>query len=160
MSKEVTSVPNPTFSNVYIFLHVISSSNNFFLCSQPMFVCHPHNSDYFLKTKVNDLGLILNDAFFVFGVNLKNIFLLYQDQFDKDIIKSLIKSSFKSAWRGVIVGSALGWDTTTKYKGYSKKLALLKNYYNQPEILLALPLFLLPKVVIKFLYTFFKQIKG
>ena len=47
MSKEITNVPNPTFSNVYIFLHVISSSNNLFLCSQPLFECQPHKSDFF-----------------------------------------------------------------------------------------------------------------
>lgn len=160
MIEEEKFVPSPTFANVYIFLHVIAKGDNFLFHSRPLFTCQPHDGDHFLKTKVRDSGAVLNDAFFVFGVNMKDILILFLDQFDEAVIKTLINDSFKSAWRGVIVGSALGWDTTKSYNGHSKISALIKNYYNQPEIFLALPLFLLPEKIVRLLYRIFKQIKG
>jgi len=160
MIEEKKFVPSPTFSNVYILLHIIAKGDNFLFHSKPLFTCVPHDGNHFLKSKVRDSGIVLNDAFFVFGINMKDIFVLFHDQFDRALIKKLINDSFKSAWRGVIVGTAMGWDTTKSYNEFSKKLSLLKNYYNQPEIFLALPLFLLPERIVRFLYRIFKLIKA
>jgi glycosyltransferase involved in cell wall biosynthesis len=159
MIEEARSVPAPTFSNVYILLYVISRGSNFLLHSTPLFICHPNAPDQFLETKVKDSGVILNDAFFVFGVNMKDILLRYQDQFDKNTVKSLINASFRSAWRGVIVGAALGWDTTKGFGNFSKRLSLIKHYYNQPEILFALPLFMLPSAILRYLYVVYEKLK-
>jgi len=158
MIEEARVVPTPTFSNVYILLYVISRGDNFLLHSSPLFLCNPNDSNHFLKTKVKKSGVILNDAFFVFGVNFKDILLMYQDQFDVNTIKFLINASFRSAWRGVIVGSALGWDTVKGFGDFSKRLSLIKHYYNQPEMLLALSLFLLPVKILRIFYFGYKKI--
>lgn len=142
------------FSNLYIVLHVITQPGDCYYIKGPVVICHPATSDEIKNVVVKDGGEIKNDAFQVFGINFSNIVREFSMSFDSKIINKTIKKSFGQTWRGVLIGSVGGWDTT---KG--KRLKLIRNFWMFWESWIAFALFLLPISILKKLYKFYKYIQ-
>jgi hypothetical protein len=139
-----------SFANLYIVLYVITQPGDCYYLRGPVVTCHPATSDEIRSVVIRDGGRIENEAFQVFGVNFSVIVREFSASFDSQIIKKTLRKSFGQTWRGVLVGSVGGWDTT---KG--KRFKLIRNFWMFPESWLAFILFLLPKGILKQLYKIY-----
>lgn len=142
------------FSNLYIVLSVLSRTTNPYFASGPIIRCHPHQPQSLREMKVNSHGGIQNKAFEVFGINYVSILKDPAFSFDRKIISRECRKSFNQAWKGVVVGTVGGWDTT---KG--KRLILLRHFWMFPEAYLAIILFSLPRWSIIVLFKCYKIVK-
>lgn len=141
------------FVNLYIVLYVITQPGESYYLKGPIVTCYPATSEEIKSTYVGNLGEINNPAFQTFGISFASIVKNFSNSFDRNIIRKTLKRSFGQTWRGVLVGTVGGWDTT---KG--KKLMLIRNFYMYPECWIALVLFMLPVDVLKLLYRLHKSI--
>lgn len=141
------------FMSLYFPLFAISYGSNFFHLRGPIVRCYPTETEIVIKKVVKN-GHIENLAFQYFGVNLQNMMLSFKSQFNDKALKSFLRKNFASTWRGVLVGSAGGWDTP---KG--KRILLIKNFYYFPEAWLALLLFLIPSFLHRSLYGIYSKLK-
>jgi hypothetical protein len=142
------------FSNLYIILHVIAQPGECYYLRGPVVICHPATSEEIKAQVVKFGGVIKNEAFQVFGINFSKILREYNNNFEEKIIRKVIKKSFGQTWRGVLVGSVGGWDTTN-----GKSLKLISNFWMFPESWLAFILFLLPTSILNPMYKLYKKIK-
>jgi len=141
------------FVNLYIVLYVISQPGGSYYLKGPIVICHPATSEEVKSNYVGNSGEINNPAFQTFGISFASIVNNFSDSFDPKIIRKTLKRSFGQTWRGVLVGTVGGWDTT---KG--KKLMLIRNFHMYPECWIALVLFMLPVNILKSLYRLYKSV--
>jgi glycosyltransferase involved in cell wall biosynthesis len=142
------------FVNLFIVLHVITSSKKCYFLCEPIVLCYPASNEEIKKNKVKDNGLIENNAFNVFGVHFFEIVSYYSDHFRKKTIRNVIKKSFGQTWRGVLVGWAGGWDTPR-----GKRIKMIKVFYKYPEAWIAIILFSLPSILNKSMYGLYRYTK-
>lgn len=142
------------FVNLFIVLHVITSTKKCYFISDPIVLCYPASSEEIKNNKVKDNGLIENNAFNVFGIHFFEIVSYYSTHFRKKTIRNVIKKSFGQTWRGVLVAWAGGWDTP---KG--KRIKMLKVFYKYPEAWIAIVLFSVPSTINKLMYSVYRYCK-
>ena len=142
------------FVNLFIVLHVITSSKKCYFLKGPIVICYPASSEEIKSNKVKDNGIIENNAFNVFGVHFFEIVSYYSHHFNKKTIRNVIKKSFGQTWRGVLVGWAGGWDTPQ-----GKRIKMLRVFYKYPEAWVAIILFSLPSKINKSMYSLYRFIK-
>lgn len=145
------------FAGLIPIFHIITSPGRFYLLGTSYILCNPTSKEEIFIV-VNRNGSIDNKGFEVYGVHFSSVVSLFKGRFSNKAVRELLSKNFASLWRGMLVGWAGGWDTP---KG--KRLKMLKIYWNFPECWIALPLFCLPRQVVKNLYyiysIFFKHRK-
>lgn len=139
------------FVNLYIVLHVISHPGKMFYLRGPIVICHPATSEEIKEVVLKGDGYIQNNAFQVFGINFAEIVREFSASFDAKTIRKTLSISFGQTWRGVLVGSVGGWDTT---KG--KRLKLIRHFWMFPEVAIAAILFFVPVTILRPMYSVYK----
>jgi glycosyltransferase involved in cell wall biosynthesis len=116
------------FINLFLVMHALSGKGKFFYVGEPLVVNHP------------TVGKKSYDGFQVFAVNFRSIALYFKGRFEWKSLKKMLAKNFAHAWRGEIVD----WirEGVTR-KG--KLRTMIKLYWNFPEVLLAVPAFLIPR---------------
>jgi glycosyltransferase involved in cell wall biosynthesis len=142
------------FTNLYMVLHVITQPGDCYYIKGPVVICHPATSKEIMDAVIKDGGMIKNEAFQVFGINFSKIVREFSESFESQIIRQTLKNSFAQTWRGVLVGTVGGWDTTT-----GKGFKLIRNFWMFPESSLAFVLFLMPRSIVVILYSLYKSIR-
>jgi glycosyltransferase involved in cell wall biosynthesis len=138
------------FANLYIVLHVLTAGGGRYFLRGPIVEAYPTTPEE-IKEITTQGGVVKNRGFEVYGITFRNIFMEFSEKFGRYNVRKALKKSFASLWRGMLVGWVGGWDTP---KG--KRWKMLKLYWSFPECWIALPLFLLPLSVNKFLYKVYK----
>jgi len=127
-------------------LHAFSQpSGRFYFIQGPYVINHPPTEEEMKRIGFHDNG------FKVFGVNLYKIYKIFDGKFNRRVIRRLLKRNFGSVWRGVVVGTVRGNETT---KG--KVWEMIRLYWSYPECWVAVPIFLLPRPIILLLYRVYK----
>lgn len=138
------------FSGLVPPLLALSGSGKFYFFGKPVISNHLMKPEEIkLITKKNNI--IKNGAFESYGVNFRAVILTFAPVFKKKTIHNLLKKNFAALWRGMLVGWVGGWDTPA-----GKRWKMFKLYWSFPEMWIALPIFLLPLSVNKFLYRIYK----
>lgn len=136
------------FVSLYLILHVLSQNGKYYFLSNPYILAEPKLAG----------GPRWYDAFQVFGINLYKIVYEFKDKFDNRSIKKALSDNFRKTWRAVLVERALGF--TTGFGSKTPKIKQMFQYYwNYPEFWIALPLFLMPRFILRIFYKFFRNIK-
>jgi len=138
------------FAGLVLIFHVITTKGNYYLLGTSYVLNNPTGIDEFKEIIVRN-GKIENTAFDVYGIHFRQVLMLYRGKFSDKAIRKTLSINFGSLWRGMLVGWVGGWDTP---KG--KRMRMLKLYWSYPECWIALPLFCMPRPVVKVLYQAYK----
>ncbi len=130
------------FINLFLVMHILSGQGRFFYVNQSYVCMHP-----------TPPGKASYNGFQVFAINYYKIVMNFRDKFDRKFLKEMLAKNFGHVWRGILVGWLRGYDTP---KG--KLRPMFKFYWNFPEFWLAAPLFMMPKIVTKFVYFIYKKV--
>lgn len=149
--KEAEKYIGTQFLNLFIVLYAITRPGKLFYLRGPIIICHNATSEEIKSVVTKKDGSIHNQAFQVFGINFSNIVKRFSDSFDPIILKRVLKKSFGHVWRGVLIGTVGGWDTTQ-----GKRIKLIRNFWKFPESWIAALLFCLPKNILSYLYRGYK----
>lgn len=139
-----------SFASTAIFLHVLSGVGKFYFLEGPYVLCHPTTLAE-IKQTTTRTGNIINEGFNVYGVDFYSIVKEFEGKFSRRSIRRLLSVNFASLWRGMLVGWVGGWDTPR-----GKLWTMFKLYWSFPEFWIALPAFLTPLCVNRFLYRIYK----
>lgn len=132
------------FIHFYLALHALSSPGKFYLCSRPYVCIYPPSPD----------RPAYADGFNVFAVHFFNIANSFKNKFKKESLKKMLAKNFGHIWRGILVASIRGHNTSIK-----QLMHLPKCYWNFAEFWLALPFFLMPSFINVFFYKVYKKLK-
>ncbi|MEW6408114.1 MAG: glycosyltransferase family 2 protein [Patescibacteria group bacterium] len=131
--------------NLFIILSVLARGEKFYFVKNPYILSFPK-----LPGEAR-----WYDSFQVHGINYFLIVQEFKDKFDKKIIRKALADKFSRAWRAVIVERARGF--TTGFGSRTPKIKqMFKCYWNFPEFYIALPLFLMPRSALRYLYKIYK----
>jgi hypothetical protein len=139
-----------SFASTCVVLFILSEPGKFYFLRGPYILCHPTTTQEFKEKLVKD-GRIRNEAFNVYGVDFYNILGEFKGKFEKKAIRKILSVNFAALWRGMVVAWIGGWDTPI-----GKRWKMFKLYWSFPEIWLAMPIFLMPLFVNRFLYRIYK----
>lgn len=139
-----------SFAGLVTILTILSGSGKFYFLRGPYVSCHPISSDE-VKNITTRTGEIKNEAFNVYGVAFYSIVKEFEGRFSVNAVRKILEVNFAALWRGMLVGWVGGWDTPR-----GKLWRMFKLYWKFPEFWVALPLFLMPRVVNQFLYRIYK----
>ena len=128
--------------NLYLPLSILSQEGKFYIVSYPYVINSSTPREAYRY-----------DYFQFFGIKFFSVVKNFQSKFQKKTYKKLIKQAFYWAWKDIFVGWIKGYNTP---KG--KFSPLLKIYWNLPEFWLIVPLFLMPRFVIKIIYFIYRKI--
>ena len=136
------------FVNLYLILHVLSQDGKFYFLNTPYVISEPKLSG----------EQRWYDPFQVFGINLYKIVYEFKNKFNEQSIRKALADNFRKAWRAVVVERAMGFIT-----GFGSKTPKIKQmfkyYWSYPEFYIALPLFLMPRFILRIFYKIYKFIK-
>ena len=139
-----------SFAGLVPILHILSGGGKFYFLRGPYIFNHLTTVDEIKKITIKN-GEIKNEGFIVYGIDFYNIVREFKGKFRQSSIRKILSVNFASLWRGMLVGWIGGWDTP---KG--KRWKMFKLYWNFPEFWIAMPLFLMPLWINKFLYRIYK----
>lgn len=138
------------FAGLIPVFHVITSPGNYYLLGTPYILCKPTKNDEIISLTTKN-GVIDNKGFDVYGEHFHHVVKLFDGKISDAAARTLLTTNYASLWRGMLVGWVGGWDTP---KG--KRMRMLKLYWSYPECWIALPLFCMPRPVVKVLYQAYK----
>lgn len=139
-----------SFASTAVVLYVLSEPGRYYFMRGPYVLCHPTTPEEFKQLKTRN-GRVENEAFDVYGVEFYLIVNEFKGKFTKSAIRNILSVNFSSLWRGMLVAWVGGWDTPRE-----KLWKMFKLYWSFPEFWIALPIFLLPHRLNKFLYRIYK----
>jgi len=132
-------------------LGILKAENKLFLISKPLVINNPTTHEE-IKLITNNDGVIKNDGFYVYGVYLKNVLIIFEENFDKNSLRKFIKKNFRQTWMGMVVGYCGEFDTP---KG--KIIQMIKHYWTYPEIIVPITLLLMPRKLVNYMYLAYKK---
>lgn len=95
------------------------------------------------------------DPFEVHGINFFIVMQEFKDVFDRKILRKVLAEKFAQTWRTVVVERARGFKTG--FAAPSPKIwKMAKYYWSCPEFYIALPLMLVPRPLLMFLFARYK----
>lgn len=137
------------FVNLYLIFHVISQEGKFYFFRTP----------YVFSESKSAGKPRWYDPFQVFGINLYKIVREFENKFDRRLMRQALAYNLGRVWRAVVVERAMGFTMA-----FGSKIPKIKQmaifYWSYPEFYVALPLFLLPRFILRIfykIYRFFKQ---
>ncbi len=129
----------------YLVLNVLSGKGKFYFIQKPLMLCTAKPSG----------EARWYDSFQVHGFNYFLVAKEFENKFNKKSFKKGIAKQFGQICRAVLVERALGF--TTGFGSETPKVKkMFKYYWSFKEFWLALPFFLIPRFILKYLYEFFK----
>lgn len=139
-----------TLTGYYLVLHVLSQKDRIFA-----FVQNPC-----LLSRPKPAGEVRwYDSFIIHGVNYYLITQAFRNVFNRAAVRKGLGEQFGRVWRAVVVERALG--LTTGFAAPTPKIvSMAKLYWSYPEFWIALPLMLMPRNVLKFLYSLYRKLRA
>ncbi len=136
-----------TLTGFYLVLHVLLNSDKFYFMQKPYILSAPKPSG----------EARWYDSFQVHGINYFLITQAFKNKFKRKSIRKAMSDQFSRVWRAVIVERAMGF--TTGFGSKTPKIkATFKCYWSYPEFYIALPLFLMPRFILRIFYKIYKFI--
>lgn len=97
------------------------------------------------------------DSFLVHGINFALVARQFEDRFNRDALHKMLSDKFSRSWRAVVVERALGFNTG--FAAANLKLAtLFRLYWSYPEFYVAVPMMLVPRPILMWLYSLYNKI--
>ncbi len=140
-----------SFAATAVVAWVLTQPGKFFFLRGPYILCNPTTIDEFKRAVIKKDGSVENPAFEIYGIYFYRMIIELADQFEYSAVRRLLSLNFGSLWRGMLVAWLGGWDTPQ-----GKRVRMLKLYWSYPECWIALPLFCMPRPVVRFFYQTYK----
>lgn len=135
------------FVCMYIVLYVIAQDGKYYFLGTPYFSSNPKPSG----------EVRWYDQFQVFGINLFQIVKEFEGNFNKRQIRKALSKNLAMVVKAIIVERALG--LKTGFASPSPKLIpLARLYWSYWIFWAALPLLILPKIILKGLYGLYRKL--
>ena len=132
----------------YFALGAISYGGSYYFVSYP----------YIISESKPSGEARLYDPFQMFIINFFIVAKEFENKFNKKSFRNGIVKQFNQICRAVLVERALGF--TTGFGSKTPKIRkMFKYYWNFLEFWMMLPFFLMPRIVLKYLYKFFKFVR-
>lgn len=138
--EKVQEFTGSRYLNLYLMLHVICDKGKKYLIERPYVICHPTPE-----------GERNYDGFQAFGVTFYKIMMSFKNEFNKKSLRKILARNFNYLWRGELVGYVKG-----ETKRVGKLRTMMRYYWDFPEIILVIPLFLLPRPILRIFYRLYK----
>jgi abequosyltransferase len=98
------------------------------------------------------------DSFLVHGIYFAIVVRYFENRFNRKTLNELLVYKFSRSWRAVVVERAHGFKTGfAAAKLHLPKLMRL--YWSNPELYIAIPLMLLPQPILTVLYSTYKKFR-
>lgn len=136
-----------SFASTAIVFWILAHPGRFYFLRGPFILCNPTSIDEIKKATIRNDGSIENAGFITYGVYFYEMVMGLSTHFDPSAVRKLLTLNFGALWRGMLVAWVGGWDTP-----HGKRIKMLKIYWSFPECWIAIPLFCLPRSVIKIFY--------
>lgn len=138
-----------TLTGYYLVLYVITSGGKSYFIQKPCLFSNPKPPG----------EVRWYDSFLVHGVNYNLIAHAFRAKFERKSFRRGLSDQFGRVWRAVVVERALGLNTG--FAAPTPKVVLMtKLYWSYPEFWVALPLFLMPRFILRFSYKLLKFFRG
>lgn len=136
-----------TLTGYYLVLHVLAQKNKTFaFIQEPCLLSRPKPAG----------EVRWYDSFKIHGVNYYLITQVFRGSFNSVAMRKGLSDQFGRVWRAVVVERAMG--LTTGFAAPTPKIALMTRlYWNYPEYWIALPLMIMPRKILTFLYSLYKR---
>lgn len=130
----------------FLVLHTISSGKSFYFLDGRNFLSEPKPAG---ETR-------WYDSFLVHGINFALVAQKFDNKFDRRTLRKMLGDKFSRSWRAVIVERALGFNTG--FASATPRLAMMfRLYWKYPGFYLAVPLMLIPRSILRGLYSLYKK---
>jgi abequosyltransferase len=97
------------------------------------------------------------DSFEVHGINYSLVAREFKECFNRTLLRNVLADKFGRSWRAVIVERAKGF--TTGFASPSPKIMkMAKLYWSYPEFYMAFPLMLIPRSILRVVYSLYKRV--
>jgi len=134
---------------LFLVLHALTKGKHFYFLDGPNF----HSKTKFMG---EDRWY---DSFLVHGINFALVTRQFEDQFNRGTIQKLLAYKFSRSWSAVLVERALGYKTGFASARLHLPM-LIRLYWSNPELYVAVPMMLLPRPVLKRLYSAYKKMRS
>ena len=139
-----------TLTGYYLVLHVLSQRNKEFMFLQtPCLLSNPKPPG----------EARWYDSFQVHGINYFVIAQEFKDKFEPKALRKGLAYLYGRIWRAVIVERALGLETGFASRS-PKIIKMAKLYWSYPEFYIALPLMVMPRLILRMFYALHTEIKN
>lgn len=135
-TSEIDSHRDSIFINFFLALHIILANGPLYYVARPCIIVH--------WTAPGDSW---HDTFQTYGVDFLGIINYFKKEFSLRAYRSIVGEMFSFCWKALLVERA-----RTDYSLYPIIIPMIQRYWSYPDIVIAVPLFLLPRFVIKILY--------
>lgn len=139
------------FAATAVVLWVLTQPGKFYFLRGPYILCNPTTTEEIKKATIKADGSVVNAGFATYGIYFYDMVTGLASHFESGAVRKLLTLNFGALWRGMLVGWVGGWDTPR-----GKLWKMFKLYWSFPEFWVALPVFLMPRWLNKFLYKIYK----
>lgn len=139
------------FAATAVVLWVLTQPGKFYFLRGPHILCNPTTTEEIKKATIKADGGVVNAGFVTYGIYFHDVVTGLASHFESGAVRKLLALNFGALWRGMLVGWVGGWDTPQ-----GKRMRMLKLYWSYPECWIALPIFCMPRPIVKVFYQIYK----
>ena len=139
------------FAATAVVLWVLTQPGKFYFLRGPYILCNPTTTEEIKKATIKADGSVVNAGFVTYGIYFYDMVTGLASHFESGAVRKLLTLNFGALWRGMLVGWVGGWDTPQ-----GKRMRMLKLYWSYPECWIALPIFCMPRSIVKNFYQIYK----
>lgn len=140
-----------SFAATAVVIWVLTQPGKLFFLRGPYILCNPTTVEEFKRAAIKEDGSLVNPAFEIYGIYFYRMIVGLANQFEDDAVRRMLALNFGALWRGMIVAWVDGWDTPQ-----GMRMRMLKLYWSYPECWIALPLFCMPRWLVRTFYLIYK----
>ncbi len=131
----------------FLVLHVLSSGKTFYFLDGRNFLSEPKPAG----------EARWYDSFLVHGINFTVVARKFKNNFNRSTMRKMLGDKFSSSWHAVIVERARGF--STGFAAATPRWAkMFRLYWNYPELYMAIPMLLIPRPVLRGIYSLYKKV--
>jgi glycosyltransferase involved in cell wall biosynthesis len=131
----------------FLVLHTLASGKSFYFFDGRNFLSEPKPAG----------EARWYDSFLVHGINFALVARQFEDRFNRDALHKMLADKFSRSWRAVVVERALGFKTGFA-AAHLKLATLFRLYWSYPEFYVAVPMMLVPRPILMWLYSLYNKI--
>jgi len=139
------------FAATAVVFWVLTQSGKFYFLRGPYILCNPTTTEEIKQATIKADGSVVNAGFVTYGIYFYDMVTGLASHFEPGAVRKLLSLNFGYLWRGMLVGWVGGWDTPQ-----GKRMRMLKLYWGYPECWIALPLFCMPRPIVRLFYQTYK----